>query len=1096
MRIFKVRAAKTKYNYYTINSDIEGANVIFDGEQIGVIENGKFVYKIEEKTDIGFHTVKVENGTLVNKDTIYYLSAKTTLTIPAAGGRYNFNTDNINSTKVTYTPSYPAQTTIKANTAVDLNTVQIPANSNVGFTPTYYDIAKNNTLTAKNHNVELIQDESGKKVIVTIKQDANVNVNYTVNSDIEGAEVQFSINNSDFTPVGNITSGTLNFNILKTDTASTVYIKLVGGTLPETKETYIFEAENIDISAEAWSGKPTITSSKGMTTYSTPAVKTLNNNVTTTTINAISNQQDGVAVGYTPNDAINIEENKTTNAKQYTYDYTQDESGKTLRITIQQAAGVRYQYTVKYNVPNSTVLADGENVGTISNGSCTFVKWNSGAKDSYAISFTGGQMPASPATTYAFSVSPTSLSFGDKGETKSVTVTSTKTVYTNVHVTGTVSKGQAVNLQYKTNNQVTNSTYTRSNSGTGLSGSGTNITFAANPDKVQRSGSVTFTQAESNKTATVNCTQAAKVAYAYTINSNCEDGTVYFNNVVKGTISDGTLSFEDDAASGTVRISGGVPSNSSVQTDTEYDSDTDYEGNTDSETEYNFSVQSSITLPYNSGSTTIDVVCNTGTRSRSMSRSRAMSRNRAVYTNYNYSTPSNQTAYGDGAAITMNYTLSTSTSYGSWSSWSYGSWSSWSYGSWSSWSYSRKTPNVPHGTGSGTISNKGYIFTPTSTTCGSGSTSGYKVKIDYPETEYTSQTNDGYQNMNHPDDSSYSDSITVYRQAAPIEYVFKFSGSLGTHSANETTNRNNLTECGGSCRLISYKKVGNTYTQLSVSFASGGQPSQVYDYWAYGDAGSETNTGWDFAISCKQSPYMSSSSNSRSYTVTMQQKESGKTASITIKQSDYRLNIGGKTTDTYNLDWNSYSKNTNIGYKYPTCQSGGDKANWPTWIADSQTSWLGMNNGQTTFTGKNGDILYCKALSDNKSFSSRTGSFTIGIQGKTAQLSPGTYTFNVTQKAAPNEFTIDLSAYSGNDVVISRSNVTSVTSSSTTETIPVVVASSATKIDGVLTTNNSNAFAAPFTAYTSQSFKVWVRSGTGGSFKLAKTVTVSPGGTC
>lgn len=529
MRIFKVRAAKTKYNYYTINSDIEGANVIFDGEQIGVIENGKFVCKIEEKTDTGSHTVKVENGTLVNKDTIYYLSAKIALIIPAAGGRYNFNTDNINSTKVTYTPSYPAQTTIEANTAVDLNTVQTPANSNVGFTPTYYDIAKNDTLAAKDHNVELTQDESGKKVTVTIKQDANVNVNYTVNSDIEGAEVQFSINNNDFTPVGNITDGTLNFNILKTDTASTVYIKLVGGTLPETKETYIFEAEDIDISAEAWSGKPTITSSKGMTTYSMPAVKTLNNNVTTTTINAVSNQQDGVAVGYTPNDTISIEENKTINAKQYTYDYTQNESGKTLRIIIRQAAGVQYQYTVKYNVPNSTVLADGENVGTISNGSCTFVKWNNGAKASYAISFTGGQMPTPPATTYAFSVNPTSLSFGDKGETKSVTVTSTKTVYTNIHATGTVSKGQAVNLQYKTNNKVTNPTYTRSNSGTGLSGSGTSITFAANPNKVQRSGSVTFTQSESNKTATVNCTQVAKVAYAYTVNSNCNGGSVYFN---------------------------------------------------------------------------------------------------------------------------------------------------------------------------------------------------------------------------------------------------------------------------------------------------------------------------------------------------------------------------------------------------------------------------------------------------------------------------------------------------------------------------------------------------------------------------------------
>lgn len=62
MRIFKVRAAKTKYNYYTINSDIEGADVIFDGEQIGVIENGKFVYKIEQKTDAESHIVKVKNG--------------------------------------------------------------------------------------------------------------------------------------------------------------------------------------------------------------------------------------------------------------------------------------------------------------------------------------------------------------------------------------------------------------------------------------------------------------------------------------------------------------------------------------------------------------------------------------------------------------------------------------------------------------------------------------------------------------------------------------------------------------------------------------------------------------------------------------------------------------------------------------------------------------------------------------------------------------------------------------------------------------------------------------------------------------------------
>ena len=1081
MRIFKVRAAKTKYNYYTINSDIEGADVIFDGEQIGVIENGKFVCKIEQKTDTGSHTVKVENGTLLNKDTIYYLSAKIPLTIPASGGRYNFNTDNINSTKVTYTPSYPAQTTITANTTVDLNTVQTPTNFNVGFTPTYYDITKNDTLAAKDHNVELTQDESGKKVTVTIKQEANVNINYTVNSDIEGAEVQFSINNSDFTPVGNITNGTLNFNILKTDTAATVYIKLVGGTLPETKETYIFEAEDIDISAEAWSGKPTITSSKGMTTYSMPAVKTLNNNVTTTTINAVSNQQDGVVIGYTPNDTISIEENKTTNAKQYTYNYTQNESGKTLRITIRQAAGVQYQYTVKYNVPNSTVLADGENVGTISNGSCTFVKWNSGAKASYAISFTGGQMPTPPTTTYAFSVSPTSLSFSDKGETKSVTVTSTKTVYTNVHNTGTVSKGQAVTLQYKTNNQVTNPTYTRSNSGTGLSGTGTSIRFAANPNKVQRSGSVTFTQAESNKTATVNCTQAAKVAYSYTVNSNCEGGIVYFNNVNKGIISGGRLAFEDDAASGTIRISGGVPNNSSsyVTSETRTNGqDSESDTTTDSETVFKWNnwtwdyLESPGMDFIQAGETNIwplysHVKSRTGTRYRY----RDIYESRSQYRDTTYSAPSNKTAYGDSSAVTMNYTSSTSTRWTSWSFDHYGSWGSWGSWSYGSYSYSRK--NV-------TITESLSWMTVSKSTSGSSGTTGYN--ISFTATENTGSDRSGY--------ITFSNGINSYRVLVTqigVEYVFKFSGSLGTHSANGTTNRNNLTECGGSCRLISYKKVGNTYTQLGVSFASGGQPSQVYDYWAYGDVGSGTNTGWDFAISCKQSPYMSGSSNSRSYTVTMQQKESGKTASITIRQSDYALNIGGKTSDTYNLDWNAYTKNTNTGYKYPACQSGGDSANWPTWIADSQASWLSMNNGLTTFTGKNGDILYCKALSDNKSFSSRTGRFTIGIQGKTAQLSPGTYSFNVVQAAAPNEFYVKTSSGTG-VFAFSRSNATSLPHSSI---IAVSVATTPITIKSLYISNTG--LGAPFTSYGTQTFKVWKVSGNTATYY--KTISVAPGGT-
>lgn len=1080
MRIFKVRAAKTKYNYYTINSDIEGADIIFDGKQIGVIENGKFVCKIEEKTDTGSHTVKVENGILVNKDTIYYLSAKMTLTIPAVGGRYNFNTDNINSTKVTYTPSYPAQTTITANTAVDLNTVQTPTNSNVGFIPTYYDIAKNDTLAAKDHNVELIQDESGKKVTVTIKQEANVNVNYTVNSDIEGAEVQFSISNSAFTPVGNITDGTLNFNILKTDTASTVYIKLVGGTLPETKETYIFEAEDIDISAEAWSGKPTITSSKGMTTYSMPAVKTLNNNVTTATINAVSNQQDGVAVGYTPNDTISIEENKTTNAKQYTYDYTQNESGKTLRITIRQVAGVQYQYTVNYNVPNSTVLADGENVGTISNGSCTFVKWNSGAKDSYAISFTGGQMPAPPATVYVFEVNPTSLSFSDKGETKSVTVSSTKNVFVNVHDTGTVNKGQAVNLKYKMINQATDLNYTRSNSGTELSGSGTRITFAANPNKVQRSGSVTFTQSESNKTATVNCTQAAKVAYSYIINSNCEGGTVYFNNNVKGTISGGRLAFEDDAASGTVRISGGVPNNSSsyVTSQTRTNGqDSESDTTTDSETVFEWNnwtwdyLESTGMDFMQSKATNIwplysHVKSRTGTRYRY----RDIYETRNQYRDTTYSAPSNETVYGDSSAVTMNYTSSTSTRWTSWSFDYYGSWGSWGSWSYGSYSYSRKNVTITESLSWMTVSKSTY---------GSNETTGYD--ISFTVTENTGSNRSGY--------ITFSNGINSYRVLVTqvgVEYVFRVSGTFSTADAragdSSSANKNRDAVLNGS--IISYKKVGNTYTRLGISCKS--KPSQVIDYWASGAGSSGSSTGWnDFTIGFNESPYCNGAPNgintTHSYNVVMLQAESGKTITLNVKQYDYRLNLrgDGKTTDSKTVPWNSTNSSNNDYLFWAACIAGNSPD--PTFQASVNNSYAKVN-GKTTTTGTNGTEINFRFTSNNDSFNTRTSILKMGV-GKITEACRVT----LTQQAVPNEFYLDLNNYSYELFVITK-GLSSLSTGKTYATIP----GGRTNTITAAYTNANGAVSKPFnTATETIQFTIFKINGNSGSYTYTKAFTVS-----
>ena len=1058
MRIFKVRAAKTKYNYYTINSDIEGADVIFDGEQIGVIENGKFVCKIEEKIDTGSHTVKVENGTLVNKDTIYYLSAKIALTIPAAGGRYNFNTDNINSTKVTYTPSYPAQTTIKANTAVDLNTVQTPANSNVGFTPTYYDIAKNDTLAAKDHNVELTQDESGKKVTVTIKQEANVNVNYTVNSDIEDAEVQFSINNSDFTPVGNITGGTLNFNILKTDIASTVYIKLVGGTLPETKETYIFEAKeyNINVSPESYYyNTSVIISTKGMTTYSMPDVKTLNNNTTTAIINAITTQQNPKSIKFVcdnPKDLF-ITENTTTKEKRYSLYFTQNNTGNRLCITIIQAAGVQYQYTVKYNVPNSTVLADGENVGTISNGSCTFVKWNSGAKDSYAISFTGGQMPAPPATTYAFSVNPTSLSFSDKSETKSVTVTSTKTVYTNVHATGTVSKGQAVNLQYKTNNQVTNPTYTRSNSGTGLSGSGTNITFAANPNKVQRSGSVRFTQAESNKTATVNCTQAAKVAYAYTVNSNCEGGTVYFNNVVKGTISGSTLSFEDDAANGTVRISGGVPSNQSSYITSENRTngqDSDSETTTDSETVFKWNnwtwdylESTGMDFSQHGGSDSWPLYSHVKSRTRTRYRYRDIYESRDQYRDTTYSAPSNQTAYGDSSAITMNYTSSTSTRWTSWSFNSYGSWGSW--GSWyyGSYSYSRK--NV-------TITESLSWMSVSKSTSGSSGTTGYTILFN--ATENTGSDRSGY--------ITFSNGINSYKVLViqvGIEYVFKAEGAFSNADARagnaSSMNKDRDAILSGS--IISYKKVGNTYTRLGISTKT--KDSQIIDYYASGGSSTGSNAGWDtFTVGFKESPYCSSKRGGtdgiHKYSITLQQAESGKTLTLSPNQYDYYLNLGtkGKTTDSKTVPWNSTASGDNDYNVWPACQAG--KSPHPTFQASVDGSYATVN-GKTTTTGTNGTQLNFRFTSNNNTFNTRTAVLKIGV-AKFTEVCKVT----LIQQAKANTFFLDLSNYN-EDIVVTKQ----VSSLTTGKQYPMVMGGLISEIKS-LVTSASRSTSAPFTNAT------------------------------
>lgn len=102
------------------------------------------------------------------------------------------------------------------------------------------------------------------------------------------------------------------------------------------------------------------------------------------------------------------------------------------------------------------------------------------------------QAAASQSWGYGWSVTPTSMSFGATGGTKTFSVTSYKQELRNGHNYG---------------NQITLS-YTRANSGS-ISGSGTSVTMGNNTSTSTRSGTVTLTQAETNKKATISCSQSA-----------------------------------------------------------------------------------------------------------------------------------------------------------------------------------------------------------------------------------------------------------------------------------------------------------------------------------------------------------------------------------------------------------------------------------------------------------------------------------------------------------------------------------------------------------------------------------------------------------
>lgn len=731
-RIRVLRLCRTRYISYTVVSDIEGATVLFDNEDVGTIQNGSFTIRIKEEEDTGNHTVLLQNGTLKQKENSYqfeYSQIKNLPNVGASGVNISEYFD-VTSNKTSYTPKYPEQLSVTKETrTVTMNTEYDESTSSIPFSPTTFDFETNHTLEDNVVDIKITQYESNNELTL-----------------------------------------------------------------------------------------------KGV-----------------------------------------------------------------------QDAGIRYSYTINYNVDGATVKTGDETLGTITSGKLVFYKWNSEAAESYPLTFSG-TLPANPATTYNFSCNPTSLSFTDKGEAKSVTVTSEKITHTNSHATGiTVAKNNSVTAQYKTTDSKTNPTYTRANSGTGLNGTGTSIVFAANPDKQQRTGTVTFTQAESNKKATVNCTQAAKVSYTYTINSNCNGGTVKFNGVSKGTISGGKLVFEDDAASGTVSITGGVPATTQefVRNDTS--------------TDYDFS---SPTTDFSWGESG-------GSKSVSVDSSKKITTT-PVYKDKSYSAPANKTVNGD-TSVTMNYTgpnysseYNGSPQEGDWTRVS----TSWEYDD-PSWISKSK-------------SNDGTYKTKWTFNCDSN---GSSARSDY----------DNLVQAETGDKIRFNFSQSAYVPPAPT-YQFKWKPTTST-TLTETEDKflaNGKTY--GKHPNMPYiqnpfysKKNGSKYTSVNVVTASNGASGSVGSFGGSGDL--------DLRVTMSKN----TSKAKRTGKVDIKQSNgSSTTLRMTVEQTYIYFKITESVEDQYNHTFpaggSQFGGDHALNIWPPLQEYGAPSQYWPTAkITSSLPSWLTVN---------------------------------------------------------------------------------------------------------------------------------------------------------
>lgn len=173
---------------------------------------------------------------------------------------------------------------------------------------------------------------------------------------------------------------------------------------------------------------------------------------------------------------------------------------------VQTPLEVDFETQLPYAVSEGGTVTIPENpTNSVRNGVLTVTQHESNKK----ITINLTQAASTISYTYNLVVDPKTLSFVNTGETKKVTVTSTKQTVINGKPSGVPVKiGTGIEL-----------------AGTGFSyeaiSDGFNIKVTENPGNTQRKGTVTIAMDEGGKSATVDLTQAASViTYEYTLTPN------------------------------------------------------------------------------------------------------------------------------------------------------------------------------------------------------------------------------------------------------------------------------------------------------------------------------------------------------------------------------------------------------------------------------------------------------------------------------------------------------------------------------------------------------------------------------------------------